>query len=313
MTRPSRVHRREHRTAGADHQPGLPAQHRQPAPVPRRRPQSGGQCHHRRLVDQGGRGLQQHVDVALVGNDRQHAVTAAHRGGGRLGQPVAPPLAGQRLPHRPRRAAIAQCLEELLTAGVARPARGIDGLDDRQQRRSAGRLLRAGMPRRDRQPQHIGAGAGVPGGDRVDEPAHLRGQHRLGGDHPVQPAQLTDVVGVGAAFEHERVDQPAVEPHPHPHAGLGVVGLLGGRPDSRTPGPGAAPTASAAPARWARVRRHAGRLYSPAPVPCAKGRYRRLCPRRRPISAAYAPRGVRRRRRLPTPRGAAPRDRLREL
>ena len=36
------------------------------------------------------------------------------------------------------------------------------------------------------------------------------------------------MVGVGAALEHERVDQPAVEAHPYPHPGLGVVGLLGG-------------------------------------------------------------------------------------
>ena len=35
------------------------------------------------------------------------------------------------------------------------------------------------------------------------------------------------MVGVIAALEDERVDQPAVEAHAHPHPGLGVVGLLG--------------------------------------------------------------------------------------
>ena len=45
-------------------------------------------------------------------------------------------------------------------------------------------------------------------------------------DHPIQPAQLADVVGVGAPLQDERVDQPAVEPDPNPDPGLDVVGLL---------------------------------------------------------------------------------------
>ena len=35
------------------------------------------------------------------------------------------------------------------------------------------------------------------------------------------------MVGVGTPFEHERVDEPAVEADPNPHARLGVVGLFG--------------------------------------------------------------------------------------
>ena len=35
------------------------------------------------------------------------------------------------------------------------------------------------------------------------------------------------MVGVRTPFEHERIDEPAVETHPYPHAGLCVVGLLG--------------------------------------------------------------------------------------
>ena len=46
------VHWSEHRTAGSDHQPGLPPQYRQPPPVPGRRSQSGRQCHHCGFIDQ---------------------------------------------------------------------------------------------------------------------------------------------------------------------------------------------------------------------------------------------------------------------
>ena len=35
------------------------------------------------------------------------------------------------------------------------------------------------------------------------------------------------MVGVRTSFEHESVNQPAVEPHPGPHPRLRVVGLLG--------------------------------------------------------------------------------------
>ena len=82
------------------------------------------------------------------------------------------------------------------------------------------------MPRRDGQPQHIRPGAGVAGSHRVDKPSHLTGEDRFGGDHPVQPAELADVVGIGAAFEHEGVDEPTVKAHPHPDSGLSVVRLL---------------------------------------------------------------------------------------
>ncbi len=34
------------------------------------------------------------------------------------------------------------------------------------------------------------------------------------------------MVGIGSPLQQVRVDQPAVEPHPDPHAGLGVIGLL---------------------------------------------------------------------------------------
>ena len=82
------------------------------------------------------------------------------------------------------------------------------------------------MSGRHRQPQHVGAGPGIARGDGVDQPTDLRGEHRLGGHHAVQPGQLADVIGLGAALQDEPVDQPAVEAQPHPHTWLGVVGLL---------------------------------------------------------------------------------------
>ena len=89
-------------------------------------------------------------------------------------------------------------------------------------------FLDVGMPRWDRQPQHVGAGSCVARGDGVDQPTHVGSQHPLRGYHPVQPAQLADMVCLRASFEDERVDEAAVEAHPYPHTGLRVVGLLGG-------------------------------------------------------------------------------------
>ena len=220
------VHRRENRTAGADHQPGLPAQHRQPPPVPGRRPQSCCQRHHRGFVDQRGGSRQQRIDIALVGNDDQHTVAAADRSRGGFGQAVAPALPGQHLPHRPGRAALVQCVEEFAAAGIATPPCRIDGLDHRQQGNLALCFLRRRVSRRDGQPQHIRAGAGVARRDCIHQPPHLTGEHRLGGDHPIQPAQLTHMVGIGATFEYERIDQPAVKTNPHPHSRLSIIGLL---------------------------------------------------------------------------------------
>ena len=121
---------------------------------------------------------------------------AADRRRGRLSQPITPVLPGQRLPHRPGGPTVAQRLQKLLTLGVAAPAGWVDGFDDRQQRRFTGGLLGPGMPRRYGQPQHVRTGAGIAGGDGVDEPAHLRSKHRFGRDHPIQPAELSGVIGV---------------------------------------------------------------------------------------------------------------------
>ena len=217
----------EHRAAGPDDQPRAAAQHGQPSAVPLCRAQPGRQRHHPRLVDVANAGVAKRIHVALVGHDGQHAATGVHRHRRGLGEPVGPPLPRQRLPHRAGRAPVAQGGQKLFAAAVFVPGGGVDRCRGERREFRGGFPLDVGVPRRDGQPQHVGPGAGIPCGDRVDQAAHLGRQHRLGGDHPVQPAQLADMVGVRTPFEHERIDEPAVEAHPYPHAGLCVVGLLG--------------------------------------------------------------------------------------
>ena len=135
-------------------------------------------------------------------------------------------LPGQHLPHRPGRAALVQCVEVFTATGVTTPSRRIDGFDHRQQGNLALRFLRRRVSGRDGQSQHIRPGAGVARRDCINQPPHLTGEHRLGGDHPIQPAQLAHVVGIGATFEHERIHEPAVKANPHPHSRLSVIGLL---------------------------------------------------------------------------------------
>lgn len=80
------------------------------------------------------------------------------------------------------------------------------------------------VPRRHRQPQHVGAGAGVAGGDRVGEGGDLRGQHDFRGDDPVEPAEPAGVLAARGPGQQEAVDEPAGEPdaHPHAHPRLGI-------------------------------------------------------------------------------------------
>ena len=154
-------------------------------------------------------------------------MAAADGCGGGLGQAHAPLFGRQGLPDRAGRAALLQCVEEFAAADVASPPRRVDGSDHGQRAHLALGFLRSRVPGRHRQPQHIRAGAGITGGDRVDEATHLRCEYRLGGDHPIQPSQLTRMIGARATFEHKCINEPAVKAHPNPHPGLCVVGLLG--------------------------------------------------------------------------------------
>jgi hypothetical protein len=109
-----------------------------------------------------------------------------------------------------------------------RPARG-RGIGRRSIRRraSARRLLRPRVPRRHRQPQHVGEGAGVVVGHRARQPRHRGAQHRLGGDHPAQRQQVAVVLGLGHPFQQVAVDVLRAEAHLDPHART-RVGVHGG-------------------------------------------------------------------------------------
>ncbi len=223
---PEIVHRRENRAARADHQPRAPPQRRQPAPVARGRTQTRRQRNHRGLVEQRRRRPPHGVDVALVRNDHQRRATGLHGLGGRFGETIGPRLPGQRLPHRPRRAAFGQRRQELSAAAVGVPPSPIDRANNGKLWRRVVFAFDLGVPRRHREPQHVGAGAGITGRDGSDQTANLRGEHRLGRHDAVQPGEFADVIGLGATLQDEPVDQAAVEPQSHPHAGLRVVGLL---------------------------------------------------------------------------------------
>jgi hypothetical protein len=219
--------RREHGTAGADHQARVAAQRGQPAAVPFGRPQTRGQRDHRRSVDEPHGVREQSVDVALVGHHGQRAAPGADDHCHGFGQAGGPLLTRQCLPHRARGAALGQRGHEPLAALVHAPIRDVN------RRRRTGNLgrphlaLDTGVARRHREPQHVRPGAGVSGRDRVDQAPHVGRQHRLGRHHPVEPAELADMVGVRPSFQHERIDQAAVETHACPNAGLSVVGLIG--------------------------------------------------------------------------------------
>ena len=83
------------------------------------------------------------------------------------------------------------------------------------------------MPRGHREPQHVGAGAGVPGRDRVGQTPDVGVRTGSGETTRSSQPSFADVVGVGSPLQHERVDEAAVEPHPGPHPRLRVVGLVG--------------------------------------------------------------------------------------
>ena len=148
------------------------------------------------------------------------------RGG--LGESVRPQLAGQHLPDRARGTRLGQRRQELPAAAICLPSRPVDGCYCGRCWRRSIFTFYLGMSGRYRQPQHVGAGAGIASRDGVNQPTDLRGEHRFGGHDAVQPRQLADVIGFGPAFQDEPVDQPAVEAQPHPHTGLRVVGLLRG-------------------------------------------------------------------------------------
>ena len=87
-----------------------------------------------------------------------------------------------------------------------------------------GLLLGGGVAGRDREPEHVGAGAGPAGGDLAGERGDLGREHRLGAHHAAQRHQPARMGGLGGAGQDEPVDVLPGEPHLHPGARHRVVG-----------------------------------------------------------------------------------------
>ena len=178
--------------------------------------------------------------------------------------------AGQRRPHRPRRPArrraAARSAAPPSYAGPGRSAAARSGVGRRGRRRRRCFSVVA-CRARDRQPQHVGAGAGVAGGDQLGEPGHRRGQHRLGADRPAQRRQPALVVAARHPLEHEAVDvlageadlDPGARPRPRRAAWPGRGSRRAGRG-----GPAARRPAPARPAARAPGRPAAGAFARPA-------------------------------------------------
>jgi hypothetical protein len=75
------------------------------------------------------------------------------------------------------------------------------------------------VARRDRQPEHVGQGAGIAVGDLAGERRDLRAQHRLGRNDPLQVGQPPRVLTGGRALQQVAACQLAREPHPDPAPG----------------------------------------------------------------------------------------------
>ena len=130
---------------------------------------------------------------------------------------------GRRVPHRARCGAVSQVRQPGTRQRVVGPGGGcrrrVSGYD-------AGRLARRlllgrGVPRRDGQPQHVVAGAGVPRGDLAHQPENLGGEHLLGADDAAQRLERTGVVALRQPLEDEPVGLLPGEPDLDPHARLG--------------------------------------------------------------------------------------------
>ena len=225
---PEVVHRREGRGAGADRHldrtPGDPEE----LPVARRGAGVGGQ--------HGVPALPQHLrhrgvepgEVLPVGHHDQDTTPGGQRRRGGVSDQVGVVGAGRGVPDRSRRPARCQVSQErgrrLVTGpclsrggGVERPA----GLGGRRRL-----LLGRRVPRRDREPEHVRAGTGVAPGHRLAQSGHLRRQHDLRADDPLERLQL-GVLGGLRPRHHEPVDVLGPEPHLHPHPGPRLLGHRG--------------------------------------------------------------------------------------
>ena len=160
------------------------------------------------------------LDVLPVRHAHDHAAGCAQ--GGLRHQPR-PVRRGRWVPHRAGCGALSQVRQPGTRQRVVGPG---GGCRRRVARHHAGGLARRlllgrGVPRRDGQPEHVVAGAGVPRGDRAHQPQHLGGQHLLGADDAAQRLERTGVVALGEPLQDEPVGLLAGEADLDPHARLG--------------------------------------------------------------------------------------------
>ena len=214
--------RREGRGAGADHDPGRSALDSQERRVALRRPGVGGEHDVVPAADQRRERVVEPGHVAVVGHAQQGAAAGPRGGDSGLGEQGGPVVTGQAGPDRAGRPARGEGVQQGGSPVVRRPAGEVGG--GKVGGGGARLLLGGGVAGRDREPEHVGPGAGPAGGDLAGERGDLGRQHRLGAHHAAQRHQPARMGGLGGAGEHEPVDVLPGEPHLHPDARHRVVG-----------------------------------------------------------------------------------------
>lgn len=257
---PEAAHGRVGRGARADDDPDVAAQHLEPRGVAGLRPLVGRQPHVLVPAEHLGQSGVDTRHVALVGHDDDAAPAREQRGSRRLGEGARPVARGRargpgqpgcagRLPCRdpgpPRGTGsvagphLGRCYRrrgvlpfDLLVRSLGLLVRGRPvgrGLVVGQRRRLDGQcLLRPGVPRRDRQPQHVHHGAGLVPGDPARQLEDLRREHLLRRDDGADRRQSPGVLGDVAALDDVAGEVTPREAGLDPHTRLGgLVELLG--------------------------------------------------------------------------------------
>jgi hypothetical protein len=212
------VDRGEAGGAGADDDlPGPPADRQEVAVAPGRA-DVGGERDVVAGAEHPGEGPVDPVDVLAVRHADQAAPPRGQRGGRGVREQQRPVRAGGGTPDGPGSTSLGQVGEEG-GRGVV-PAPGVLGggrvpgcaLGGG----SRGLLLGRRVPRRHRQPEHVGPRAGVPVGEVGAQGSDHGTQDGLRAHDPTQEGEPARVVGLGSAPDHEAVDVLAGEAHLHP-------------------------------------------------------------------------------------------------
>ncbi len=211
-------HRREGCCPGAGGNLHLSTAEPQVPPVPFGRTEVGGQRDEGVSRKPGPQRGIEPVQIPRVRHHQQGATTRGERDRCRFGQSRRPVLAGKRLPDGADRPSFLHRRQERVAGPVALPSGAIDRVRIRPVHRRGCRqgLLDSGVPGRNGQPQHVGHRPGVAIGDRPRQHRDLRGENRLGRDHPLQKAQPALVLRDRCPLQHIAIEQPPGEPHPDP-------------------------------------------------------------------------------------------------